>query len=109
MSIKNIINREHDIDYILMSSRKIRKTIESCRTIDQIDNAANMVGECYKNIYYKEHFWEYSKFVLFVARLTNKKKYEYHKVVIAKTMDLFAILLLIANRKRNEFLKNEEN
>lgn len=108
MKIKNLINKNHDIDFMLESMRKCRNTIESCITVEQLDTAERMTSNCLIMIYTKEHFHEYTSFVNLIMKITNKERFEYHTNVIEKTLEYFALLFKLIDDKKKKFLTYEQ-
>ena len=109
MRITELIRKRHNIDRIIAASEKCGKVIDSCVTADQAVNAKKMVWDCYMNIYIGERFHEYTKFRLAAARVFDREMYEYHKNVIDKTMALFSLNILLAERKIKELTAYEQD
>ena len=108
MKIKDLINRNHDIDFMLKSMRKCGNTIESCITIEQLDTAERMTSNCLIMIYIKEHFYEYTSFVNLIMKITNKKMYDYHTNVIEKTLEYFVLLFKLIDDKKKNLMYEQE-
>ena len=102
MKITELIRKRHDIDRIVAASEKCGKIIDSCVTADQAVNAIKLTWDCYANLYIGERFHEYTRFVFAVTRFFDREMYEYHKKVINKTKDLFAMHIILAERKIQE-------
>lgn len=102
MRTTELIRKRHDIDRIVAASEKCGKIIDSCVTADQAVNAKKLIWDCYVNLYIGERFHEYTRLRLAAARFFDREMYEYHKKVINKTMGLFAMHIILAERKIQE-------